>query len=69
LSNRVVYSRQDLKNCWAKTSEHLRELRVWNIRPARVAVTFFKELHLSTTFTRRVITNLYATDWSFVKTE
>jgi radical SAM superfamily enzyme YgiQ (UPF0313 family) len=69
LSNRVVYSRQDLKNCWVKTSEHLRGLRIWNIRPARVAVTFFKELHLSTTFTRRVISNLYATDWSFVKTE
>jgi radical SAM superfamily enzyme YgiQ (UPF0313 family) len=69
LSNRVVYSRQDLKNCWATTSEHLHGLRIWNIRPARVAVTFFKELHLSMTFTRRVISSLHVTDWSLVKSE
>jgi radical SAM superfamily enzyme YgiQ (UPF0313 family) len=70
LSNRVVYSRQDLKNCWARTSEHLHALRIWNIRPARVAVTFFKELHLFTMFTRGVISSLSATDdWSLVKSE
>ncbi len=69
LSNRVVYSRQDLKDCWTRTSEHLHGWRIWNIRPARVAVTFFKELHLSSTFTRRVISSLHATDWSLVKSE
>ena len=60
LTNRVVYSRQDLMKCWARTSEHLRGLRIWNIRPAQVAVTFFKELHLSTAFTRRVISSLHS---------
>ena len=69
LTNRVVYSRQDLKKCWARTSEHLRGLRVWNIRPAQVAMTFFKELHLSTTFTRRVITSLYSSNLNLVKSE
>jgi hypothetical protein len=65
----VVYSRQDLKACWARTSEHLRGLRIWNIRPARLAATCFKEVCLSTTFTRRVIASFYRRDWSLVKSE
>ena len=55
LSNRVVYSRQDLKEFWTRTREHLRERRFWNIQPLKLAVNFFKELFLTTTFARRVI--------------
>jgi radical SAM superfamily enzyme YgiQ (UPF0313 family) len=69
LSNRVVYSRQDLKDCWARTSEHLRELRIWNIRPTRLAATCFKEVCLSTTFTRRAIASFYMRDLGLVKSE
>jgi tRNA A37 methylthiotransferase MiaB len=69
LSNRVVYSRQDLRICWRRTWEHLRGLRLWNIRPAKLAVTFFKEVCLSTTFARGVISCFYATDWDLVKSK
>ena len=57
LSNRVVYSRQDLKEFWTRTREHLRGRRFWNIQPLRLAVNFFKELFLTTTFARRVISH------------
>jgi radical SAM superfamily enzyme YgiQ (UPF0313 family) len=69
LSNRVVYSRQDLKNCWARTSEHLSGLRIWSIRPARLAATCFKEVCLSTTFTRRAIASFYMRERGLVKSE
>ncbi len=71
LSNRVVYSRQDLKNYWTRTWEHLQGMRFWNIQPSRFAVTFFKELWLSTAFARGVITSFYssAKDWSFAKSQ
>jgi hypothetical protein len=72
-SNRVVYSRQDLKLCWRRTWENLRGLQVWKIRPDRLAAACFKEVCLSTTFTRRVIANLSssssATDWSLVRSK
>jgi hypothetical protein len=67
LSNRVVYSRQDLKNCWTRTWEHLRGMRFWNIQPWKLAVTFFKELFLSTTFARGIFLSLTSRDWSLAK--
>jgi len=70
LSNRVVYSRQDLRNCWARTREHLRGMRFWNIQPSELAATFFKELFLSTTFVRGVIAYVYEySDWSLAKSK
>ena len=60
LSNRVVYSRQDLKRFWTRTREHLRGRRFWNIQPIKVTVTFFKELSLTTTFARRVISSFHS---------
>jgi radical SAM superfamily enzyme YgiQ (UPF0313 family) len=60
LSSRVVYSRQDLKNYWSRTREHLRGLRIWDIQPTRFAVTFFKEVCLSTAFARGIITSFYS---------
>ncbi len=69
LSNRVVYSRQDLKIYWTRTWEHLQGMRFWNIRPSKFAVTFYKELWLSTAFAWGVISSFYssAKDWSFAK--
>jgi hypothetical protein len=55
LSNRVVYSRQDLGRFWMRTWEDLREKRFWGIRPSRMAVTFCKELLLTTTFAGRIL--------------
>jgi radical SAM superfamily enzyme YgiQ (UPF0313 family) len=69
LSNRVVYSRQDLRTCWTRTWEQLQRLRVWNIQPARLAATCVRELRLSTTFARRVISSFYSTDLGLAKTD
>jgi radical SAM family protein len=55
LSNQVVYSRQDLRQVWARTWEHLRGKRFWGIRPSRLAVACVKEVVLTTAFTLRVI--------------
>ncbi|MBI2902393.1 MAG: radical SAM protein [Candidatus Methylomirabilis oxyfera] len=69
LSNRVVYSRQDLKTFWTRTREHLRRKRFWNLQPSRLAVTFFKELLLTTAFARSVISSLHSKHLSFAKSE
>jgi len=69
LSNRVVYSRQSLENYWARTWEHLQGMRLWDIRPSRFAVTFFKELWLSTTFVRGVLASFHTRDWSLARSE
>jgi hypothetical protein len=50
LSNRVIYSRQDLQRFWMKTVEQLREMRWWNIRPWRLAKTLAKDFALTTSF-------------------
>lgn len=55
LSNRVVYSRQDLGRFWMRTWEDLREKRFWGIRPSRMAMTFCKELLLTTAFAGRIL--------------
>jgi len=69
LSNRVVYSRQDLQRFWTRTSEHLRGKRFWNIQPSRLTITFFKELFLTTAFARSVISSFHSKHWSFAKSE
>lgn len=58
LSNRVVYSRQDLQTFWTRMWEHLRGKRFWNIQPWSLAVAFFKELFLTASFARRLISSL-----------
>jgi len=69
LSNRVVHSRQDLKEFWTRTREHLRGKRFWNIRPSRLAVTFFKEVFLTTAFARSILASFHSRDWSFAKSK
>jgi len=50
LSNRVVYSRQDLQIFWANAVRQLRSMRFWNIHPWKVTTTFIKDLSLTTSF-------------------
>jgi hypothetical protein len=57
LSARVVYSRQELRRVWTRTGEHLRQGRLWNIRPIRLAAAGVKELVLTATFTRQVLSS------------
>jgi len=59
LKNQLVYSRQDLQRVWARTWEHLRGWRFWNIRPWLITVAFFKDLFLTTSFARRALTSFH----------
>ena len=59
LSNRVIYSRQDLQRLWVRTWEHVRSWRFWNIRPLRLAVAFFRDLFLTASFARRAMTMFF----------
>lgn len=58
LGNRVVFSRQDLKDFWAGTRTDLQAKRFWNIRPLRLVVTLLKELCLTTAFARGIMASL-----------
>ncbi len=57
LSARVVYSRQELRRVWTQTGEHLRKGRLWSIRPVQLVVTGVKEILLTTTFARQVLSS------------
>jgi hypothetical protein len=50
LNNRAIYSRQDLQLCWDNTLEHLRGMRLWNIRPLKLTATLVKDFFLTTSF-------------------
>ncbi len=50
LSNRAVYSREDLHRFWAKTVEQLRGMRLWNIRPWKLVANLAKDFFLTTSF-------------------
>ncbi len=69
LSNRVVYSRQDLTTFWRRTREQLRGKRFWSLQPSRLALTFLKELFLTTAFARSVLSSFHSKHWSFAKPE
>jgi len=57
MNARIVYSRQELRRVWTRTGEHLRQGRLWNIRPIRLAAAGVKELVLTATFTRQVLSS------------
>ena len=59
LSNRVIYSRQDLHRLWVRTWDHVRSWRFWNIRPLRLTVAFFRDLFLTASFARRAMTMFF----------
>ncbi len=50
LSNRAIYSRQDLQRFWANTVRQLRGMRFWNIHPWKLTTAFIKDLSLTTSF-------------------
>ncbi|NIO09222.1 MAG: hypothetical protein GTO40_14915, partial [Deltaproteobacteria bacterium] len=50
VSNRAIYSRQELQRFWTNTLWHLRAMRLWNIHPWKLATTFIKDLSLTTSF-------------------
>jgi hypothetical protein len=50
LNNRAFYSRQDLERVWDSALEHLRDMRLWNIRPWKLAATFARDVYLTTSF-------------------
>lgn len=50
LSNRVVYSRQDLQRFWTSTVGHLKQLKLWNIRPVKLTRCLFNDFFLTTHF-------------------
>ena len=55
MNARIVYSRQELRRVWTRTGEHLRQGRLWNIRPVRLVVAGVKEIFLTASFTRQVL--------------
>jgi len=59
LSNKVIYSRQDLQRLWVRTWDHVRSWRFWNIRPLRLTVAFFRDLFLTASFARRAMTMFF----------
>jgi hypothetical protein len=50
LSNRPLYSREPLQRFWNDTVEQLRGMRIWNIRPGKVAANLFKDFFLTISF-------------------
>lgn len=50
MNNRAVYSRQELQRVWSQTNASLRRLRLWQIRPWKIATTFVKDFFLTTSF-------------------
>jgi radical SAM superfamily enzyme YgiQ (UPF0313 family) len=50
ISNRVVYSRQDLTHFWSTTVEHVRSKRFRNISPGKLATVLVKDFFLTTSF-------------------
>ncbi|HEX9445675.1 MAG TPA: radical SAM protein [Candidatus Binatia bacterium] len=49
-SNRAVYSRLDRQRFWASTAGHLKGLRLWHIRPWKLAANLVKDFVLTTAF-------------------
>ncbi|MBI4528859.1 MAG: radical SAM protein [Deltaproteobacteria bacterium] len=49
-TNRAFYSRQDLELFWTNTTKQLKALRLWNIRPWKLAKTLVKDFSLTTSF-------------------
>jgi radical SAM superfamily enzyme YgiQ (UPF0313 family) len=50
LSNRAVYSREPLQRFWNNTVDQLKDMRLWNVDPAKLISSLIKELFLTTSF-------------------
>lgn len=50
LSNRVVYSRQELHQFWSATVQEIRSRRLWGIRPLRLLAAAYKDMRITVDF-------------------
>jgi radical SAM superfamily enzyme YgiQ (UPF0313 family) len=50
LSNRALYSREPLQRFWNNTVDQLKDMRLWNVDPAKLISSLIKELFLTTSF-------------------
>jgi len=50
LSNRAIYSRQEVQRFWGNTMQNLRNLRFWQIRPGSLFSALLKDLMLTKSF-------------------
>jgi radical SAM superfamily enzyme YgiQ (UPF0313 family) len=50
LSNRALYSREPLQRFWNNTVDQLKDMRPWNVDPAKLISSLIKELFLTTSF-------------------
>ncbi len=49
-NNRFFYSRQEVQRIWSQTIDGLRSLKLWQIRPWKLAKTMFNDFSLTTWF-------------------
>lgn len=50
ISNRAIYSRQELERFWVKTRDQLRDFRFWRIRPWKLTKALVQDFLLTTSF-------------------
>lgn len=50
LTNRVVYSRQDLNQFWSATVDAIRSHRLWQVRPLRLIAAAYQDLRITADF-------------------
>ena len=50
LTNRVVYSRQDLNQFWSATVQEIRSYRLWQIRPLRLIAAIYQDMRITVDF-------------------
>jgi radical SAM superfamily enzyme YgiQ (UPF0313 family) len=50
VNNRLFYSRQELQRIWSQTLANARDLKLWQIRPLKLAKTALKDFSLTTSF-------------------
>jgi radical SAM superfamily enzyme YgiQ (UPF0313 family) len=50
INNRLFYSRQELQRIWSQTLTNVRELKLWQIQPWKLAKAALKDFSLTTSF-------------------
>jgi hypothetical protein len=50
INNRVIYSRHEVQRVWARATDNLRDMKVWQLRPYELMSAFVKDLYLTTSF-------------------
>jgi hypothetical protein len=50
INNRIFYTRQGLQRIWSQTLVNTRQMRLWQIRPWKLAQAMLKDFSLTTSF-------------------